>query len=40
MLYAEDGWELKVRNQNFDQLPEIKPFKADGQYHFRGEKFN
>ena len=39
MMYAEDGWELKVANHDFDTLGEVKPAKKDGLYHFRGENF-
>ena len=38
MLYADDGWELKVPEKDFDNLPKVEKDK-DGNYKFRDETF-
>ena len=39
MLYADDGWEKKVPNQDFDNLPKVEK-NSDKMYKFRDQTFN
>lgn len=39
MLYADEGWEKKVPDQDFDRLPEVQK-NVDEQYKFRDQTFN
>jgi hypothetical protein len=38
MLYADDGWELKVPDKDFDNLPKVQK-NSDEVYKFRDETF-
>mgnify|MGYP001200435710 CR=1 FL=1 len=38
MLYADDGWEKKVPDMDFDKIDEVEPNK-DKEFKFRDETF-